>query len=93
MRERERREPIVFIQHFVFLSHIIDRHLANAFLLMCQIGACCIYVVFMAKNIKSIVDYATDSDTDVRLFMVIILLPIIFLNWVNKSSYFAYVLN
>ncbi|XP_055297031.1 proton-coupled amino acid transporter-like protein CG1139 isoform X2 [Sitodiplosis mosellana] len=66
------------------------KHLANAFLLMCQIGACCIYVVFMAKNIKSIVDYATGSDeTDVRLYMVLILLPIIFLNWIRNYKYLA----
>lgn len=57
---------------------------------MCQIGGCCIYVVFIAANIKSIVDYATDSNTDVRLFMVVILLPIIFLNWVRAMSYLEF---
>ncbi|XP_055297033.1 proton-coupled amino acid transporter-like protein CG1139 [Sitodiplosis mosellana] len=65
------------------------KHTAKVFLLMCQIGGCCIYVVFIAENIKSIVDYATDTTTDVRLFMVIILLPIIFLNWIRNYKYLA----
>ncbi|XP_055297032.1 proton-coupled amino acid transporter-like protein CG1139 [Sitodiplosis mosellana] len=67
----------------------VVKHMANAFLLMCQIGGCCIYVVFIAANIKSIVDYATDTTTDVRLFMVIILLPIIFLNWIRNYKHLA----
>lgn len=48
------------------------------------VGSCCIYVVFIAKNIKSIADYFMDCETDIRLFMLIILLPIILINWVIR---------
>ncbi|XP_031630072.1 proton-coupled amino acid transporter-like protein CG1139 [Contarinia nasturtii] len=65
------------------------KHIANAFLLMCQIGGCCIYVVFIAENLKSIVDYATETKTDVRLFMVVVLPAIILLNSVRNLKYLA----
>lgn len=54
---------------------------------MCQIGGCCIYVVFIAENLKSIVDYATGTTTDVRWFMVVVLPAIILLNSVNILNY------
>lgn len=64
---------------FICVSYII-----NAFLLIYQLGTCCVYVVFISSNIKRIVDLYTDEKVDVRLIMVIILLPLIFLNWVNE---------
>lgn len=45
------------------------------------------YVVFVSSNIKSISDYFTDEPTDVRLFMLIILLPLILINWVCIHEY------
>lgn len=72
----------------VFLFRLLDRHVANFFILVYQLGICCIYVVFIAENIKSIVDHFTGAVHDVRLFMVIILLPIIFINWVKFPYYF-----
>lgn len=65
-------------EHFVF-----DRHVTNFFILIYQLGICCIYIVFIAQNIKSMVDHFTGYVIDVRLFMVIILLPIILINWVS----------
>ncbi|XP_031641031.1 proton-coupled amino acid transporter-like protein CG1139 [Contarinia nasturtii] len=67
--------------------YIVD--ITNAFLLVYQLGACCIYVVFVASNIKDIADYFYDDDIDVRLFMVIILLPLILINWVRNLKYLA----
>lgn len=75
----------VFINFFLFLLSSTFSDITNAFLLTYQIGTCCIYVVFVASNIKAIVDYFTGVETDVRLFMVIILLPLILINWVNIS--------
>lgn len=65
----------------IFFAYRSD--ITNAFLLIYQLGACCIYVVFVASNIKDIVDYFCDDDIDVRLFMVFILLPLILINWVS----------
>lgn len=51
-----------------------------------QIGSCCIYVVFIADNIKSIVDEVTGSDIDNRIFMCMIVLPIILINWASIAT-------
>lgn len=58
-------------------------YVINAFLLVYQLGTCCVYVVFISSNIKAVADYYLDSPVDVRLVMLIILLPLIFINWVN----------
>lgn len=60
------------------------RHLTNGFLIIYQMGSCCIYVVFIAENIKAIVDDVIQPSTiDKRLIMIIVLLPLILINWVN----------
>ncbi|XP_037034964.1 proton-coupled amino acid transporter-like protein CG1139 [Bradysia coprophila] len=64
-------------------------HVVNTFLLIYQLGTCCVYVVFVSTNIKSISDYYTEEETDVRLFMLIILLPLILINWVRNLKYLA----
>ncbi|XP_011195874.1 proton-coupled amino acid transporter-like protein CG1139 [Zeugodacus cucurbitae] len=64
-------------------------HVVNTFLLIYQLGCCCVYVVFVASNIKSIADFYLDEPVDVRLCMVIILLPLIFINWVRNLKYLA----
>ncbi|XP_058449866.1 proton-coupled amino acid transporter-like protein CG1139 [Malaya genurostris] len=70
------------------LANIIV-HIINVFLLIYQLGTCCVYVVFVSSNIKAIADYYTESDTDVRLFMLIILLPLILINWVRNLKFLA----
>lgn len=64
-------------------------HIVNVFLLIYQLGTCCVYVVFVASNIKAVADYYTETPTDVRLFMLIILLPLILINWVRNLKFLA----
>ncbi|XP_055598119.1 proton-coupled amino acid transporter-like protein CG1139 [Uranotaenia lowii] len=64
-------------------------HIINVFLLIYQLGTCCVYVVFVASNIKAISDNYTETETDVRLFMLIILLPLILINWVRNLKFLA----
>lgn len=64
-------------------------HVINTFLLIYQLGTCCVYVVFVASNIKSIADYYTEEETDVRLFMLIILVPLILINWIRNLKFLA----
>lgn len=64
-------------------------HLVNTFLLIYQLGTCCVYVVFVASNIKSVADDYLESPLDVRLCMLIILLPLILINWVRNLKYLA----
>lgn len=51
-----------------------------------QLGTCCVYVVFISSNIKGVADLYFAEPVDVRLIMVMILLPLIFLNWVSGGE-------
>ncbi|XP_039287154.1 proton-coupled amino acid transporter-like protein CG1139 isoform X1 [Nilaparvata lugens] len=62
--------------------------ICNAFLLAYQLGSCCIYVVFVASNIKSVMDDYIEP-MDVRVYMVILLVPLILINWVRNLKYLA----
>lgn len=64
-------------------------HVVNTFLLIYQLGTCCVYVVFVASNIKSVADFYMDEPADVRMYMLIILLPLILINWVRNLKYLA----
>lgn len=75
-----------YYSHFLItwlLLYTINRHVTNFFLLIYQLGICCIYFVFIGENMKSIVDHFTKTDNDIRMFMLVVLLPIILLNWVS----------
>lgn len=65
------------------------RNVVNIFLLIYQLGTCCVYVVFVSTNIKSILDLYLEEVTDVRLVMLVILLPLILINWVRNLKYLA----
>lgn len=82
--DRRRIELRFMIINFIYSFHF--SYIINVFLLIYQLGTCCVYVVFISSNIKGIVDLYTEEKVDVRLIMVIILLPLIFLNWVNVST-------
>uniref|UniRef100_A0A0K8T6A9 Amino acid transporter transmembrane domain-containing protein n=2 Tax=Lygus hesperus TaxID=30085 RepID=A0A0K8T6A9_LYGHE len=63
----------------------------NAFLLTYQMGSCCIYVVFIASNIKAVVDHyqPVDHQMEIRWYMMYILVPLILLSWVRNLKYLA----
>lgn len=48
-----------------------------------MLGTCCVYTVFVASNIKAVADYFLGYDVDVRIYVLIILLPLILINWVS----------
>lgn len=64
------------------------RILVNFFLLVYQIGTCCVYVIFIASNLKDVIDPFT-SPMDIRLYMLLILLPLILINYVRNLKYLA----
>lgn len=85
---------------YVWLSYLCDcfshhysiyRYIVNSFLVVYQLGTCCVYVVFVASNIKRITDLYTDEATDVRLIMVFLLVPLIFLNWVLELIWYEWI--
>lgn len=53
-----------------------------------QLGICCVYVVFVASNIKDVADYYYEP-LDLRLYMLMCLLPLILINYVRNLKYMA----
>ncbi|XP_059490178.1 proton-coupled amino acid transporter-like protein CG1139 [Neocloeon triangulifer] len=65
------------------------KHLINFFLIVYQLGICCVYIVFVASNIKEVVDVYWVPEHDVRWYMLALLLPLILLNYVRNLKLLA----
>ncbi|KAJ9585748.1 hypothetical protein L9F63_002443, partial [Diploptera punctata] len=76
--------PTVFQKCAPYAGHVV-----NFFLILYQLGTCCVYVVFVATNIKEVVDIYVEPRLDVRIYMLILLLPLVLLNWVRNLKYLA----
>ncbi|XP_047115945.1 proton-coupled amino acid transporter-like protein CG1139 [Schistocerca piceifrons] len=63
-------------------------HVVNGFMLVLQLGSCCVYVVFISTNIKDVVDVYY-SGLDLRIYMLILLLPLILINMVRNLKLLA----
>ncbi|XP_063701499.1 proton-coupled amino acid transporter-like protein CG1139 [Culicoides brevitarsis] len=61
----------------------------NIFLIVYQLGTCCVYVVFVSSNIKSIAEFYVGEEVEIRVIMLIILLPLIFINWIRNLKLLA----
>lgn len=66
-------------------SHMA-KTLINSFLIITQIGFCCVYFVFVAVNLQEVVAHYW-AVLDTRVFLVLMLLPMIFLNLVKNLKY------
>ncbi|CAG4983936.1 unnamed protein product [Parnassius apollo] len=64
-------------------------HVVNAFLLVYQIGSCCVYVVFVSENIQFVLTKHFELQVSVLEVMVWILLPLVLINWVPDLKYLA----
>lgn len=66
-------------------SHLA-RNLINLFLIVTQLGFCCVYFVFVAVNVQEIVThYFIKLDT--RVYLVLMLIPMILLNLVKNLKF------
>lgn len=54
-----------------------------------MIGCCCVYIVFISTNLKEVVDYYTDTDKDLRVYMAALLPLLIVFNLVRNLKYLA----
>ncbi|XP_006609786.1 proton-coupled amino acid transporter-like protein CG1139 [Apis dorsata] len=63
-------------------------HTINLFLMVYQLGTCCVYTVFIATNLKMALKTYV-SDIDLRLYMLAILLPLILVNWIRNLKFLA----
>ncbi|XP_044255726.1 proton-coupled amino acid transporter-like protein CG1139 [Tribolium madens] len=63
-------------------------HVINTFLLIYQLGACCVYTVFIAENVKHVADEYIEK-LDVKIWMLVILLPLILINYIRNLKFLA----
>ncbi|XP_054008695.1 proton-coupled amino acid transporter-like protein CG1139 [Hylaeus anthracinus] len=63
-------------------------HVINVFLMIYQLGSCCVYTVFIATNLKMALDSYL-PEIDLRLYMLAILLPLILVNWIRNLKFLA----
>ena len=61
----------------------------NLFLVVDLLGCCCVYIVFVSKNVKQVVDYHSASDLDLRLYMAFLLPLLIPMNLIRNLKYLA----
>ncbi|KAJ0183810.1 hypothetical protein K1T71_000233 [Dendrolimus kikuchii] len=55
-------------------------------------GTCSVYTVIIAKNILQVVAYymnVEEKDVEIRIFIIALLLPLIFMSWVRNLKYLA----
>jgi len=65
------------------------RTLVNVFLCVTQLGFCCVYFVFVATNLQQMINKHTGAELSVQTYMALLLLPMIFLNWIRNLKYLA----
>lgn len=70
-------------------SCYLFRATINSFLVIDLIGCCCVYIVFISSNVKEVVDYYSESDRDVRLYMAVLLPLLIIFSLVRNLKYLA----
>lgn len=61
----------------------------NLFLVIDLLGCCCVYIGFVSKNVKQVVDYYTETDYDVRVYMAALLPLLILINLIRNLKYLA----
>ncbi|KAL5289754.1 hypothetical protein ACFFRR_009649 [Megaselia abdita] len=72
------------------------RFLVNAFLVLDLLGCCCIYLVFVSTNIKQVVDYYSDSDLNIRIYIILLVIPLIFMCLIRNLKFltpFSFIAN
>ncbi|KAI5700543.1 hypothetical protein M8J75_000277 [Diaphorina citri] len=64
------------------------RIVSFGFLVVCELGASCIYVIFVAGNLKAVADQYY-GDHDIRFYMLLIFFPILLLCWIRNLKLLA----
>uniref|UniRef100_A0A8D8ZIN1 Proton-coupled amino acid transporter 4 n=1 Tax=Cacopsylla melanoneura TaxID=428564 RepID=A0A8D8ZIN1_9HEMI len=64
------------------------RVVSFGFLIMCELGASCVYVIFVAGNLKAVVDRYY-GEQDIRYYMIMVFFPILLLCWIRNLKLLA----
>lgn len=75
-------------EHFPRLGTVASI-VVNIFLCITQFGFCCIYFVFMGTNIQQVFSTAFNISIDCRVWMVIMLAPVILFSWIRNLDTLA----
>lgn len=62
--------------------------IVDVFLIVYQLGICCVYIVFVAKNVKDVADFC-GFNISVELHMVILLIPLVLINSIRNLKVLA----
>lgn len=71
--------------HFVFHSRLT----VNMFILLNQIGACCVYVVFVSRTFKAIVDDSMEKPIAIELYMLTFLCLFVLMLSIRNLKFIA----
>lgn len=69
--------------------------MVNSFLVVDLLGCCCVYIVFVAKNVKQVVDHHAKTtswlpdDLNIRIYMVMVLPLLLLINLIRNLKYLA----
>nr|XP_009857644.1 proton-coupled amino acid transporter 1 isoform X4 [Ciona intestinalis]XP_009857645.1 proton-coupled amino acid transporter 1 isoform X4 [Ciona intestinalis] len=67
-----------------------SRYIVDTFLMITQLGFCCVYFVFMGQNIRQVVAHYWQHTPDARVFMAVICIPIILLSFIRSLKVLAW---
>ncbi|XP_075991469.1 proton-coupled amino acid transporter-like protein pathetic isoform X2 [Anticarsia gemmatalis] len=71
----------------------LAKAMVNWFLVIDLLGCCCVYIVFVSKNVKQVVDFYTKDtewhDQDIRYYMAVLLPLLIVMNLIRNLKYLA----
>lgn len=66
----------------------ISGPIVNFFLILYQLGICCVYIMFVGTNIKQVADYYWEP-LDVRIYMFLLLIPLVLITYIRNLKLLA----
>lgn len=65
------------------------KHFINYGLFVTYFGTCSVYTVIIAENFMQLIEHYFNAGVDVRIYIALLLIPLILLSWVPNLKYLA----